>query len=241
MKTKILMAVLVSLLVILIVSPGIPSGNKAGEQGQDAGKGAKTPPEIGMITFVNIPYWTSPPWYPPEVETDTYRFVRGGIQWAIDDLPVDCVVDTSEAPTGAFDAIKDAFEEWESWTSTNIYGVIKNTPDPEISNTVSWGPIDGLGGAIAVTQFMYWVNTKELIMFNIIFDSEEPWSTTGEGDSFDVKNVMTHELGHTLVLDDLRSLRDGALTMHAYTWPGDITKRDLGLGDILGIQAIYGE
>ena len=35
--------------------------------------------------------------------------------------------------------------------------------------------------------------------------------------------------------------KDGALTMHAYTWLGDTIKRDLGLGDILGIQAIYGE
>ena len=52
---------------------------------------------------------------------------------------------------------------------------------------------------------------------------------------------MTRELGHTLVLDDLRSPKDGALTMHAYTWKGDIAKRDLGIGDILGIQEIYGE
>jgi len=53
--------------------------------------------------------------------------------------------------------------------------------------------------------------------------------------------VMTHELGHTLVLDDLRSPKDGALTMHAYTWLGDDFKRDLGTGDILGIEEIYGE
>ena len=108
------------------------------------------------------------------------------------------------------------------------------------SNSVSWGPIDGPGGAIAVTQFMFYVKTKKLIKFNIIFDDEEPWSTTGEENKFDVQNVATHELGHTLVLDDLRSPRDGALTMHAYTWRGDIGKRDLGSGDWLGIQAIYG-
>ncbi len=240
MKAKILITVLFSLLVILAVSPGIPAGNKPDEQGQDAGKGAKAPPEIGMVTFVNVPYWTSPPWYPPEEETDTYRLVRGGIQWASDKLPVDCVVYTSGIPEGALNAITPAFDEWESYT-TNIYGTIYvDTAPPEVMNTISWGPIDGLGGAIAVTQFMFYVSTRELIKFDIIFDEDEPWATDGSEFAFDVQNVMTHELGHTLVLDDLRSLRDGALTMHAYTWPGDITKRDLGLGDILGIQAIYG-
>jgi len=29
--------------------------------------------------------------------------------------------------------------------------------------------------------------------------------------------------------------------MHAFTWLGDNTKRTLGLGDILGVDAIYGE
>ena len=240
MKTKILIAILVSLLVILVVSPGIPAGDKAAEQGQDTGKGAKTPPEIGMVTFVNVPYWNTPPWYPPEDDTDTYRLVRGGVQWDSGDIPVDCVVYTTGAPQGAFNAITPAFAEWEEYT-TNIYGTIfEDTSPPEVMNTISWGPIDGLGGAIAVTQFMFYVNTRKLIKFNIIFDEDEPWSTDESELSFDVQNVMTHELGHTLVLDDLRSPRDGALTMHAYTWPGDIIKRSLGSGDILGIQAIYG-
>ena len=249
MKTKILMAILVSLLVILVVSPGIPAGDKAAERGQGTGgKGAKGPPEIEVVTFVNTPYWNSPPWYPPEEETDTYRLVRGGVRWAGDALPVGCVVYTLGAPEGAFGVITPAFEEWDEYTSATIYGTVEedseNDPPGLItdeSNTVYWGTIDGQGGAIAVTRFVFWVNTKELIEFDIKFDSEEPWSTDGAEDTFDVQNVMTHELGHTLVLDDLRSPRDGALTMHAYTWPGDIIKRDLGSGDELGIQAIYGK
>lgn len=92
-----------------------------------------------------------------------------------------------------------------------------------------------------MTRFVFWVNTKELIEFDIVFDIADPWSTDGAEGTFDIQNVMTHELGHTLVLDDLRSPKDGALTMHAYTWSGDSVKRTLGSGDILGIQEIYGE
>jgi len=245
MKTKILMAILVSLLVILAVSPGIPAGNKAAERGQGTGgKDAKAPPEIEVVTFVNTPYWTSPPWYPDECDenADTYRLVRGGIRWAGEDPEVDCVVYTKGAPGGAFAAVEPAFAEWDGQTSASIYDDISEdstTSPPGIAmdgdNTVCWGTIDGAGGTIAMTQFVFWVNTKELIEFDIIFDIDENWLT-----GFDIQNVATHELGHTLVLDDLRSPRDGALTMHAYTWPGDVIKRSLGLGDIAGAQSLYG-
>jgi hypothetical protein len=248
MKTKIFITFLIGLVVLVIVSPSIPASGKASEQTQGkAGKNAKGPPAIETVTFVNTPHWSSPPWYPPTQETDTYRLVVGGLRWAGDDPAVDCVVYTQGAPAGAFGAISPAFTEWDGWTSADIYGSITESGEnpPGIAadevNTISWGTIDGPGGTIAVTQFRYWVNTRELIEFDIVFDSDEDWSTTGDENAFDIQNVATHELGHSLVLDDLRSPRDGALTMHAYTWPGDIAKRDLGSGDILGIRAIYGE
>ena len=259
MKTKILMAIVVSLLVILVVSPGIPAGNK----GQGTARGnAKAPPEIEVVTFVNTPHWTSPPWYPPEAETNTYRLYQGGVRWASENPSVNCVVYTSGAPVGILAAITKAFEQWEGSTAADIFGGIsENSTEPppglavDGSNTVFWGHIDGPGGIIAMTQFAFWSNTKELIEFDIIFDEEEVWNAdpiaspepsdpgdpypnTGE---FDVWNIATHELGHTLVLNDLRSPRDGALTMHAYTWPGDAGKRTLGSGDELGIKAIYGD
>ncbi|MHC4225889.1 MAG: matrixin family metalloprotease [Planctomycetota bacterium] len=250
MKAKILITILVGLLVLLAVAPTIPAGDKAAEQAQSARqKDAKTPPELERVTFVNIPRWSSPPWYPEGCEdTDTYRLVMGGIRWLADDPQVNCVVYTLDAPAGAYSAVVPGFDAWDNVTSAAIFGSIsENSTDsaPDIvadgANTISWNSIDGLGGAVAVTSFWYWPHTKELVEFDMVFDSAESWSTPEASGVFDVRNVMTHELGHTLVLDDLRSPRDGALTMHAYTWPGDTEKRDLGSGDILGIKAIYGE
>ncbi|MHC4596237.1 MAG: matrixin family metalloprotease [Planctomycetota bacterium] len=259
MKTRILMAIVVSLLVILVVSPGIPAGNKAQGTGRSNAKG---PPEMEVVTFVNTPHWSSPPWYPPEAETNTYRLYKGGVRWASGNPSLDCEVYTLGAPVGAFDAVKPAFAEWDGHTSATIYSTVteeSGTPPGlayDGSNTVFWGHIDGPGGVIATTQFVFWSNTKELIEFDIIFDHDEEWLATDAPGTlpepsdpgnpypntgqFDVWNVATHELGHTLVLDDLRSPKNGALTMHAYTWPGDATKRDLGSGDELGIKAIYG-
>lgn len=242
MKTKILMAIVVSLLVILVVSSGIPAGNR----GQGKGRSNAKAPEIESGMFINRPL-SSPPWYPSSEETRHFRLYRK-IHWASDDLPVDCVVYTKGAPDGAFAAVTPAFVEWDDSTGADIYGTISNNylddpPGPirDESNTVCWGTIDGPGGIVAITYFSYLVDSRELIEFDILFDDEEPWSTTGAGDAFDVQSVMTHELGHTLILDDLTSPKTGALTMHAYTWLGDTWKQTLGLGDILGIQKIYGE
>ena len=209
-------------------------------------KGQKLPRGIEEVTFVTP--FSSPPWYPPEEETESYRLFQGGVRWASEDLPVSCVVYTSDALKRAFEeAITPAFQEWDDHTSASIYGKVKKKKGDapglmlDGSNTVFWGGIDGPGGIVALTRFWYWSNPKEMVEFDIVFDIEEPWSTTGAEDALDVQSMMTHELGHTLSLEDLKSPVDGALTMYAYTWLGDRGKRSLGIGDILGIQALYGE
>jgi hypothetical protein len=52
--------------------------------------------------------------------------------------------------------------------------------------------------------------------------------------------MATHEFGHN-GLSDLRPPKDQELTMYAYSSLGEIKKRSLGTGDILGIQKLYGE
>lgn len=52
---------------------------------------------------------------------------------------------------------------------------------------------------------------------------------------------MTHELGHWCGLADLYDDVDYWLTMYGYGNYEETYKRDLGLGDILGLRAVYGE
>jgi len=213
-----------------------------------AAKGQKLPRGMEEVTIATP--FSSPPWYPPEEETEKYSLFQGGVRWASEDLPVSCEVYVSDAPGGAFKkAITPAFQEWDDRTSASIYGtVVKRTGDApglmlDGSNTVFWGELDGPEGIVALTRFWYWSNPKEMVEFDVVFDIAEPWSTAKKGDplALDVQSIMTHELGHTLSLGDLKSPVDGALTMHAYIWLGNIGKRSLGAGDILGIQDLYGE
>ena len=245
---KIMYLIVVIVALGLIVSgciPVVPTSEKGGP------KPELGPPEIDRGVFVDYGY-SSPPWYPEgcSAQEEDYRWAPR-IYWADPSVGVLVNPTLSGFSLGELDAVVSEVEKgFTAWNDIGTdYNATVSRDDevepsleiPDEVNTVSWNSIDGPGGIVAVTYYWYWVNTKELIDTDIIFDAEETWSLTGAEDAFDVQNIATHEAGHTLVLGDLRSPKDGALTMHAYTWLGDDMKRTLGLGDILGVQAIYGE
>jgi len=247
MKKLIYLMVVIAILGLFVSGCSIPLKSVVPTSEKGNPKPELGAPKIERGVFVNHGY-SSPPWYPPEEATDRYQW-GPKIDWA--DPSVEVLVNPTASGVTSLSAVvaevEKGFEAWDvasgpfevkvSWDDT----VGPSLDEPDEVNTVSWGTIDGAGGIVAVTYYWYYVNTKELIDTDIIFDSAESWSITGESNKFDVWNIATHEAGHTLVLGDLRSPKDGALTMHAYTWLGDTMKSTLGSGDILGIQAIYGK
>jgi hypothetical protein len=175
-------------------------------------------------------------------------------------------VDFNGAPDGALDAITASTDEWESYTSTDLFeyvadtSIIFNEPeDLEVfykENTVSWASFENLGlpeDAVAVNVVWFWVMVSpggvtrrvlDLAEFHIINNSDLVWAVNAPavgGDQFDVQNVDTHEFGHSLFLGDLYMPPASELTMLGYTAIEETKKQDLGLGDILGLQALYGE
>ena len=241
---SIVIIVILGLIVSGCIAP-LESVTPTSEKGNP--KPELTSPIIQRGVFTDYGY-SSPPWYPPSEETKSYRWAPR-IYWLADDLPINIIVYTANAPiAGTFGPIQTGFTTWDTeLIGTTLYGSITENggTSPGVvlddANTVTWASIDGPSGIIGATYYWYWSNTKKMIEFDIVLDSGDSWSLTGAKNTFDVQNIATHEAGHTLVLQDLRSPRDGALTMHAYTWREDITKRTLGWGDILGIKAIYGE
>jgi hypothetical protein len=246
---SIVIIVILGLIVSGCIAP-LESVTPTSEKGNP--KPELTSPIIQRGVFVDHGY-SSRPWYPPSEETKSYRWAPR-IYWVADDLPIDITVYTKNAPFGAFDAVLPAFDQWDENTLADLYDTTsensENDPPGAVlwdGNTMSWMEIDNAGGIIGVCYYWYWTNTKEMIEFDIIFDKDENWLATDNPENmptltqFDVWNIAIHELGHALVLGDLRSPKDGALTMHAYTWKGDDFKRTLGSGDILGIQKIYGK
>ncbi len=93
-------------------------------------------------------------------------------------------------------------------------------------------------GVIAVT--MFWVSGSRMVEIDMRMNTQYKWSLNGEANKMDLQNTATHEFGHWAGLDDLYSDNDYWLTMYGYSNYGITYQRSLGLGDTLGIQAVYG-
>jgi hypothetical protein len=83
---------------------------------------------------------------------------------------------------------------------------------------------------------------REIIEYDIVFDQYDfDWgdATLDQG-LMDLQNIATHELGHAFGLADLYDSDAYEETMYGYSSEGDTEKRTLYLGDIAGIQNLYG-
>lgn len=199
------------------------------------------PPTIEKVTFIHHAKSTShskPQWDDTE---DDFRLIAGGVKW-FDTISYEVnpagsglnsvdVISTFEASSETWD-VETPFELFASPTSTSYTSV-----GYDGNNRVVWGTLDS--GVIAVTYLWYIPALKQIVEFDMVFNTYYTWSTDGASNAMDLQNIAVHELGHN-GLNDLRPPKDWALTMYAYSASGETIKRTLGIGDILGIQELYG-
>ena len=101
-----------------------------------------------------------------------------------------------------------------------------------------WADIDQ-PGVLATASVCVNPPTKEIRGFVITIDTGDVWSVGAVAGAFDVQNVLTHEFGHVAGLDHVNAPKDGLLTMYKLAGEEEIQKRDLGIGDVLGMTALY--
>lgn len=229
----ILILVLVVALFLSIASMGIAGRNKA------------LSPRIEKVTFVHYEmpsHYSKPTW---DDEEDDFRLMAGGAKWFATISYEVNPAGSDLAPGTALNTLEASSETWddaiaETGTSFVLFASPTLTGDASIgydgTNRVIWKSLDP--GVIAVTHLWWIPPRKEIIEFDMVFNDYYTWSTTGESDAMDLQNIATHEFGHN-GLGDLRPPKDWALTMYAYSSLEEIRKRDLGYGDILGIQRLY--
>jgi hypothetical protein len=190
--------------------------------------------------------------YPTSDQVPDYRLIAGGIKWK--ETPVAYYINPNSGlgSPNTFDEIKAAFETWDSSTSKKLFidnpqKTDKVGAELDGYNVVSWQPISD-SRIIAATSIWYYRYSKEIVEVDIVMNSNQPWGIDldGEGtyyvltDAFDIRNIATHEVGHFCGLNDLYMNRDRELTMYGYSALGEVKKISLGLGDILGVQKLYG-
>jgi hypothetical protein len=219
------------------------------------------PKDIEKAVFIHYKTPAKPDWAgpkEPKKEDEGYKLFRGGVKWSDKDLPVSYVINQASVPEGidpiaAFNKIVAAFEEWDANTSKELYNDTVGTTGTagaikDGDNTIAWVFIDN-SNIIARTTFWYYVNTKELIEFDIEFNTQFAWGIDPDGEdanyvlteAMDIRNIATHESGHTLVLDDLYQDQYAQMTMYGYSDYGEVKKISLEPGDIAGLHKLYGE
>ncbi len=136
--------------------------------------------------------------------------------------------------------VRASADTWDTETAASVFSY-KGTTGRSAGrydgyNVVAWGSYRA--GVIAVTYI--WYSGSRIVETDTRMNMLFSWSLNGGANKMDVQNIMTHELGHWCGLADLYSDADYWLTMYGYAANGETYKRTLGLGDILGLEAVYG-
>lgn len=156
-------------------------------------------------------------------------------------------LNTSTIPAGlstsaVTSALQASFNAWSGAPQINV--ATDGTTTKYTANhryELLWGRTGG--SSIAVTYTWRWSDGS--IESDTVFNSRLPWFVAGsEGDGcvetqprYDVRNIATHEFGHTYGLGHAAS--DRFETMYPYGFTGETLKWTPENGDMAGIAAIY--
>ena len=110
-------------------------------------------------------------------------------------------------------------------------------------NVVTWGRLGA--GSLGITYVWYYPSSGNLAEVDTVMNSRYKWSLSNQdacadNKTYDAKNIMTHELGHWMGLDDMYNVgTHGDATMYGYGSLGEIKKNTLTTGDQIGVSNIY--
>src|SRR3989338_650689 len=198
--------------------------------------------EFAAETFVDYAFPShAGPGPHPTTESSNFQLTQGGISWFLENT-VEYQI-TGTEPVGGNAALESAVATWDGSILPRAFvhnDATSQTNHCTVSpNTIQWSAIDGSGEVLATASVCRNVATKEIVGFVVTMDSTESWATDGSSDKFDVENVASHEIGHVAGLSHDNPPRSGCLTMYKFAGLGEVQKRTLGLGDKLGMDALY--
>jgi len=210
---------------------------------------------LGKITFIHYRRAPAkPPWAgggSDKKERKCYDFLARGAKW---ETAEPYVINPTNLYDLSDDFVKDAIDAgvngWEAYSPKDIFDA--SSLDHNVSydgdrwddlNTVSFGPYPQ-DNVIAVTTVWGYFSgppqTRELVEWDMLFNEEFVWGdATADTAKMDLQNIATHELGHSAGLADMYNTSCALETMYGYSTEGEIQKRDLYDGDILGITKLY--
>lgn len=171
-----------------------------------------------------------------------------GVKWKT--FPIDYVINPSN-PQGLSDLfvtsmISASAETWDSATSIELFNDIYdiNTTAKygvqNFENVIVFGDYPD-SGVIGITSIWYTRFTRQIVEFDMLLNTDFIWGDATLNPSvMDLKNIVVHELGHSVGLGDIYSSSCSAVTMFGYSDYGETSKQTLETPDITGLQKMYG-
>lgn len=157
------------------------------------------------------------------------------------------------APEGLLEsAIRSGMAEWRKWNSnvnfayggltTATFGARgRDGSCDDGTNTLGWAKMDREIIAQVITCLDS--SGRRVVDTDLALNVTQHWEDIqGAPESrhtFDIRSIVTHELGHVLSLADLYSSDALHMTMMGNARYGETRKRTLGLGDVIGVQTAY--
>ncbi|MEK6875522.1 MAG: matrixin family metalloprotease [Nanoarchaeota archaeon] len=252
MHKKILAFLTTFILIISLVTASmlIPANDNAKEHAQAPGNSPvilETPSGEWALERVDFIHYVRPENPGKPSKTDTcYKLM--GVKW--NTLPVNYIINPTN-PGGlsnefVINTISTSAETWDSSTSNELFN-----DTPTINYTAQYGvqnfknalafgdyPSDNV---IAVTSVWYTRIGRQIVEFDMLFNTRFIWGDASLNSSvMDLENIATHELGHSVGLNDIYSTTCSTVTMYGYSTEGEISKRSLEQPDITGLQRMYG-
>lgn len=142
----------------------------------------------------------------------------------------------------AFSVWKDAVPGKVNFTRGSNTSVNKSRYDGQ--NIVAWGRTSA--SALAVTYTRYYTSSGLVVDVDTVFNKSYAWSWTDPSNTcslysnaYDAQDILTHELGHWMGLDDHYTPDYINNTMYGYGSKGEIKKDTLTTGDKANLNLIY--
>jgi len=187
--------------------------------------------------------------------SDCYSFLSSGAKWKTVESYILNPINTEGLGFGfVYDNLALYIGKWETTAGKNILGngivtnetLVADTISPDGQNEVYFGEISQ-PGAIAIT--IVWgifsgpPKQRQLVEWDQVYNVDYDWSEDclSENCSYkmDFENIATHELGHSVGLDDLYDSKCSEMTMYGYANYGETKKRTLEDGDKAGVSKLY--
>lgn len=153
---------------------------------------------------------------------------------------------SDDLPDGAHEfAVRKAFDSWAAAAGSRI----AFTRGPDVANgpsaanhvvmfdeTNETGYFPNGSGIVALTPISYDTGSGAILDADVVFNAKDfAWSVYGEPNTFDVQDVLTHEIGHFIGLDHSPAITN---TMWPYVSYSQWLHRTLTIDDRNGAVAV---